>query len=538
VLRLVTVLLALAPVAALVPAAILDRGPHGAFRGTLFPLALTLLDDWTWECVRPSVGAACAAAIVSLAIGVGLGRIVARSRFWGRRLLLALACVPLAVPPLFGALGLRHLFWEVISPVGSPLAGDLGAWMALIGLATLQGAPLVMLGVSAASSRIDPTWEDGARASGAGSWRVEWTLTWPLVRLAALRASALVFATTLLEPGAPLVLGLRRSLAYQVADAAMNDAAPTRAAILVGLGCAIAWTVRLALVFRGRGGVITTARQDHPARTRRAPWVRAAAYCGLLTAWSGLAALPVLGLSAQLVLGLQVTSGAQVKTAFGALLNTSEMHAVVLHSLALGAATATIAMLVSCGVARRTDAPGSLAGRLEAIPAPATAVGLLALTWLLSAVGLRLASHTLDPYRTYGLALVWALVVVRLPWMLRVAHLALGQCRPEMIEAAVTLGAAPRRARWTILGALAGPLLIRAWFVTAVLAASSVGPALILAPTSASQTLGPAVLFLADTPDEATRAAALALAAIAANALALGWSSRARGEPVACRPDG
>ena len=42
---------------------------------------------------------------------------------------------------------------------------------------------------------------------------------WPIVRPAAARAAGIIFLLAIVEPGAPLVLGLRRTLAFQIVDA-------------------------------------------------------------------------------------------------------------------------------------------------------------------------------------------------------------------------------------------------------------------------------------------------------------------------------
>src|SRR3954463_3453574 len=99
----------LAPALALLPAAVLDRGPGGAARPTLLPLALAALDPFLWACAWNSAVVALVVALGSLWLGAGPAPRGVRRRFWGRPALIALALAPLAVPPLFGAIGLRRL---------------------------------------------------------------------------------------------------------------------------------------------------------------------------------------------------------------------------------------------------------------------------------------------------------------------------------------------------------------------------------------------------------------------------------------------
>ena len=79
---------------------------------------------------------------------------------------------------------------------------------------------LVALVTSSAVERLERSWEDAARLTGVGSLRAWRALFWPLVRPSSARAAALVFVFALVEPGAPLVLGLRRTLAFQIVEAA------------------------------------------------------------------------------------------------------------------------------------------------------------------------------------------------------------------------------------------------------------------------------------------------------------------------------
>ena len=56
-------LVVVAPLAGLVAAAALDRGPDGAIRSSIFPAALTLLDPFVGACVRNSLLMASAVAV-------------------------------------------------------------------------------------------------------------------------------------------------------------------------------------------------------------------------------------------------------------------------------------------------------------------------------------------------------------------------------------------------------------------------------------------------------------------------------------------
>ncbi len=151
------------PVALLVPASVLDRGPEGGVRASLFPAAMTLLDPFVWACARNSLVVAAIVAAVSLPVGVALARAVGPWRFWGRPTLEAMAWLPLAMSPAVAALGLAHLvrasgremFLE--TPRDVWIAWGLLAWAE----ACVSAAVLVALEVKAAlgggSTRPGPT---------------------------------------------------------------------------------------------------------------------------------------------------------------------------------------------------------------------------------------------------------------------------------------------------------------------------------------------------------------------------------------------
>ena len=119
-----------APLLAMGPAAVLDRGPSGSVRATVLYLALAAFDPFVWGCVWHSVTVATVVSFASWLGGVWLARALERRRFWGRRPLAAVAMASLAVPPLFSAIGLRGLLAQ-----WGPWPGDAELWLAWIWVA-------------------------------------------------------------------------------------------------------------------------------------------------------------------------------------------------------------------------------------------------------------------------------------------------------------------------------------------------------------------------------------------------------------------
>lgn len=533
-------ILAAVPLAALAAGATVDRGPSGEVRLTPFHLALTVLDPAVWESARNSLALAAATAAVAWVLGVALAR---TSR--GRGAAWALALAPLAGAPWIAALGLR----AVLGGLG--LGPDsLGGWAGVLALGAAEATwavPLVAIAAARGFAAIEPAWEDAARLMGGGGWRAWWRIGRPVVRPAAAGAVATVFALTLLEPGAPLVLGVRRTLAVQALDAALRPDGLNRAASL-GLGAVLlAAAARGVLTRRGGRGLGIPPARATAGGPRRPPAGPAAAAGWLgLAAWLGLGAVPWLG-----VLALAVGGGPAAGTpaarpglaeAFRSSREAGDGPALAAHSLAVGGVVAALGLLAAGGLARRGGgSEGGARARLARLPARmpplAVAVGAAAVPGLLRAAaevaphpaleaGARRLAGALDPLNTPGVLLALVLLALHLAGLVAATE-ALGErSRPALFESARTLGLSRRRAWWSLAPRLVGPGLLAAWSRVTALAGLNVAAALVLTPTSAGRTLGPGLLDLAAVPGGTRPAAALALAATAVNLATLALAAR------------
>ena len=302
----------LAPAIALAAAIFVDRGPAGEPRLSthLFPVALWIFDDFSWTCVRNSVIFAALVSVASLVGGVFLGWFIARRLFWGRWILRPLIVALVTVAPAFLALGLLGVFGDPrpwpwpFAKVNEGIAGvsleswnGLPFWIMWIWTTLPWGVAVVTLATVPAVEQLQPSWEDSARLVGVASLRVWKTWNWPFVRPSSARAAAFVFVMALVEPGAPLILGLRRTLAYQVMQTARRpDPFPAAAvwAIMAGLLGLAGW-----IVWRWLGGSPIKAAEG---LTRAAPRQFRSAPVGALVrgvppaAWALVGWLPLVGL--------------------------------------------------------------------------------------------------------------------------------------------------------------------------------------------------------------------------------------------------
>jgi iron(III) transport system permease protein len=543
----------LAQAVALAPAALLDRGPGGDVRATLFPAALAAFDPFLWDCARNSLVAAVAVTFGSLVLGVGLAWVVVRWRFWGRAPLTALVLAAVVVPPAFSALGLRMVFgpsgpWHGAGSAVAALVRCDARWLGFVWAGLSVGVPLVASATARALARVEPAWEDAARLVGAGRARVAWEVVWPLVRPASARASAAVFTLTVVEPGAPLVLGLRRTLAFQTVEAALGPDPAPRAALLALAALGYAGVARLVLRWWGGPwppvpGAVPVAR---PARTGP---TRAGVFVLLLGAGGMLLWLPALALAGAALSPSSSTAASRpAADAVRGLVHDPVTRRLIGNSLALGVSVVGLDLALAWAAGPRGAGGRAWRRSLTAWPGlfPPLAVGVGALVlprvaglgadWVRGLVGpapvtlaLRNFAEGLDPYQTPGLLLVLAVAAVRAPGLSAAVRDGVARYRPELAEAAANLGAgwfgARRAARVGWLGASTGALAL-----TFALAATNLTPALLLGPTADSRTVAPAVLILAEQPgDGLRRAAVLATCAIALNLFALAVAARDRG---------
>lgn len=538
----------LAPLLSLVPAALLDSGPDAPVRFSPFLLALATFDPLVWTCLWNGVALASAVSIGSVLIGVRLGRAMSLSGPWARPLWEFLAIAPAVIPPGFLALGLLGLFdppgpaaWRRVVDgsnfwVGYP--GQSWPWLIWGWSALAPGVGLVVLATTNALRGIDPRRGEAARLVGASSWQVWRTLTWPAVRPTVAESVGLVFVLNLADPAAPMVLGLRRTPGFQIASLAMGPGPFSRLAAIGLLVSLIAFCAGTLVRWWGgpaHGSLGPDRRSGFRAGSGR--WIVRLAVIGALITWSALAWLPIVGLCR---IGFarvpEADAGSGFATFLGRLASDSAWSSLS-QSFLLGIGFVFAAVIV--GPALVPASRGRWFLRVvEFVPPVVWGVALLALSRVLLLLGevvrgeagpplisriFEFASIMLDPLRLPGPALLAGVCLASLP-----RRAALGMVPRDdprtigcLVDQAVLAGTRPgpanrmaRRSARTV----ATPRLM----LWSTLAAISMGPAIVLAPTADVRPVGPGVVALSDGPGEArSQAAAIALASITAGLAAL-----------------
>ncbi len=307
------------------------------------------------------------------------------------------------------------------------------------------------------------------------------------------------------------------ALPFLIVETTLRGDTPARAASLALLGLGLALLGR-ALI-RWWGGPRIDVDPHGPGRPMRASWGRTIASVVGLATWIGVGLAPMAGL-----VGIALdapTSGttrgwpvALATVVYG--LIDADTARLWRNSWILGLGSTALAGLLVAGLSRTTRSrPSLLLLAFERTPALVFGVAMALVPGLvgMAAEGLaipalhRLAS-ALDPIRWPGLLLIAATAATRLPTLARASDRAAIRARPALRDVALSLGASRRRA--IRLGGGRGPGK-GALLLTFALAATSVAPALVLAPSIRTRPVGPAQVILAE---DRPRAAALGLGCV------------------------
>ena len=193
-------LLVVVPLAALVVCAA-KLGPAGLWRSLASPRVLHALEL--------SFGAALAASIIDLPLGLLLAFVLVRRRFWGRQLLDALMDLPFALPTAVAGITLVTLF-SPVGWIGAPLAG-LGVTLAynqagIVIALIFIGLPFMVRTVQPVLLDLPRDIEEAAETLGATAWQTTWRVLLPAVAPALVAGLGLAFARALGEYGSVIFI--------------------------------------------------------------------------------------------------------------------------------------------------------------------------------------------------------------------------------------------------------------------------------------------------------------------------------------------
>ena len=161
------------------------------------------------DAILLSIQVACAATLLSTPVGIAVAWLLVHGRIPGKALIEGIVSLPLVLPPVVTGYLLLVLFGR---------RGWIGAWLArhdIQVIFTLTGAiiasavvgfPLLVRSIRLGMEHIDPGLRQAARTLGAGPWDTFCTVTLPLSGRAVLAGMTLMFARSLGEFGATIIL--------------------------------------------------------------------------------------------------------------------------------------------------------------------------------------------------------------------------------------------------------------------------------------------------------------------------------------------
>ena len=396
---------------------------------------------------------------IALPLGSLLGFLVARTDLPAKHWLEPWLLVPVFLSPVVVAFG----YVVAVGPVGffslwaKSLVGtvpwNLYTLTGVIVIAGLTHVPHVFIYVSAALRGLDPAVEEAARVTGAGPWKIAFTVSLPLVRPAILFSGALVFLLGFELFGLPLVLGdpagllVLTTYLYKLTNLLGVPSYQLMAVVaisIVAVTFPLVYFQRRMIGAAARYAVIGgKGRAFRPLPLGRLRWPMLA----IVVAWLlSVVALPLAGIALRSIVrnwgeGVSLSESLTLDH-FRSLMEYPNLVRGILNTLSIGAAGGALAVAVYALIALSAHRvkgfwPAWL-DYLALVPRalPGLVVGL-AFFWLFLFV------KPIAPLRTTLVSLWLAYSVVWLAYGLKLITATLMQVTPDLEDAARVTGAAP-----------------------------------------------------------------------------------------------
>ena len=166
------------------------------------------------------------ATLLTLALGLPLGWVLARRRFPGHDLVEAAVVLPLVLPPtvlgyyLLVVIGARGPVGELLGGLGIELAFT---WRAAVLAACVGSITLLVKAAQAGFEAVDRRLEQAARTLGRSEWNIFWSVTLPLSWRAVFAGTVLAFCRALGDFGITLMVagsipGLTQTMPLAIYD--------------------------------------------------------------------------------------------------------------------------------------------------------------------------------------------------------------------------------------------------------------------------------------------------------------------------------
>ncbi len=186
------------------------------------------MDTSVWITLALTLKVAAWATAINLVLGVIAGWLLAHRRFVGREFVDAVLTLPLVLPPTVLGYYLLVVFGKR-GWVGAWLQQSFGitlifTWQGAVIASTIVAFPLVLKAARTAFEGVDPQLEQAARVLGLNEWAVFFRVSLPMAWPGILAGVLLVFARSLGEFGATLMVagsipGRTQTLSVAVSEA-------------------------------------------------------------------------------------------------------------------------------------------------------------------------------------------------------------------------------------------------------------------------------------------------------------------------------
>lgn len=396
-------------------------------------------------------------AVLALVVGTALAYVQVRTDTPFKGLFFAASMVPLIVPGILYATSWIFLADPetglLNSLVFKPLFGtspvNIYSVWGMIWVQGLHHAPVAFLLMVAAFRAMDPSLEESASMSGAGTWTVLKRITVPLLRPATISVALLMFVQSLESFEVPALLGLQNgtyvftSRIYFVLRAYPIDygaAGAYAVGLLLIAAAGVLFAQWLQRSSRNYQTITGKAFRPRPVDLGRAkPWIGA----GVLLYFLVTVALPVVVLFYASLLKFYTAPNSKTLSTltlanYKRVLDMPQALNALENSVIVGVGAATAVMLLTSVVSwvvLRTKAKGRQA--LDVLAFTPIVIPGLVLGLALSFVYLRM------PLPIYGTLLILLISYCTryLPYGMRYASAAMSQMSPELEESAHVSGA-------------------------------------------------------------------------------------------------
>ena len=225
---------------------------------TLDHLLLVFQDPLNRQGLLNSAAIGFFTTLLCMVIGLPLAMLNAGYSYPCKKMLNAVALVPLILPPFVGAIGLRAILGRqgtlnTLLGTDFDILGEGRFWGVVITQA-LHLYPIIYLNATAALANLDPALKECAENLGAGPFRRFFRITMPLIRPGLFAGGTIVFIWSFTELGTPLMFDYYTVTPVQIFFGLkeVENSAEPYALTVVLLGCSILLYAVGKTLFGGR----------------------------------------------------------------------------------------------------------------------------------------------------------------------------------------------------------------------------------------------------------------------------------------------